>query len=146
MKKRYFIILVIIAIVLIFVVLSTKVNTCEELSMALDSEKQIDPARCDQYFAENQKPILVGGKLIDTSKLSTPWYGENRSEFTLTFKGFKKERRLRIATGEEAVPYEIGKFYRFDLGRECPLIHSMASSGNFLDSDLNALEHLEECS
>ena len=122
-----------------------QINTCEGLVNNFDV--QIDSNRhteCDKWVMEKKpKPILVGGKLIEISKTDGEAY--ERNEFMLTFKGFQKQGKIYIGTKNESVPYEIGKFYKFDLGNECKLIYSMASSGMFSDPNLDALEHLPEC-
>jgi len=63
----------------------------------------------------------------------------------LTFYGSEKQGMMYIGTEKEIIPYETGRFYKFDLGNKCKLMTSMASSGMFSDPHLDALEHLEKC-
>ena len=159
MEQKYYLIIGIIAIFGILVISGcvqqtktsdttvipdTQVDTCEELTnnfgVKIDS---IGAAECDKWATEGNKPIWVGGKLIDISKTDSAAY--ERNEFTLTFQSSQKQGKIYIGTKSESIPYEIGKFYKFDLGNKCKLIYSMASSGMFSDPNLDALEHLQEC-
>lgn len=91
-------------------------------------------------------PIWVGGILRNITKSSATGY--NRDEYRMTFEGVKKSRTIAVSifySNSKELPYEIGKFYSFDLRKHCTLMTSSASSGMFYDPDLNALEHLEEC-
>lgn len=59
----------------------------------------------------------------------------------LTFQGNKKSGELFLYTVEDAnLPYEIGKFYKFDLSN---IDKFSQRSGSFVDMELNKLEQLE---
>ena len=143
MKHKYDLI---VAAVLIAVIVTSgclQQNPCEELAKNFDAKKDsIGPEACNAW-SESREPIWVGGKLINVSKMYQPGY--ERNEFTLTFQGFETQGNIYIGTTNEGIPYEIGKFYKFDLGNKCKLLYSAASSGAFSDPDLDALEHLEQC-
>lgn len=120
------------------------INSCNKLSknfdLMIDSTNLVE---CDGYNASNQNPIWVGGKLINISKIYVDSYKKN--EFTLTFQGFKKQGNIYIGTKGEIIPYEVGKFYKFDLTNKCKLNRSMASSGMFSDPNLSELGGLKQC-
>lgn len=124
---------------------SAKTNTCDDLAKNFDAKiNSIGVAVCDVYNklpAEGgQKPIWVGGTLIDISKTYNS--AADRNEFHLTFQGATKQGTISIGTKSDSIPYSINQFYKFDLGHICELIYSMQSSGMFSDPDLNALEPL----
>jgi len=119
-------------------------NICEDLTLNFDAKiDSLDYDGCNRWSREGKKPIWVGARLINITRIYNEAY--ERYEFKLTFKGYKKQGDIYIGTKNESIPYEVGKFYKFDLSRECWLIYSMASSGMFSDPELNALEHLKEC-
>jgi hypothetical protein len=114
---------------------------CKELSSNFDAKiNSINPEECDKWdFGKN--PIWVGGTLKNMSTTYDSWH--NHGVHSLTFVGIKKEGIMRINTNISEIPYQIGKYYKFDLGKECVLFYSMASSGSFYDPNLTALEHME---
>ena len=119
---------------------AVRADTCEGLAKDFDAKiDSIDAAECDRWAEEGNPPIWVGGTLLDISKTSTP----DRNEFTLTFQGLARQDTIIIGTAEEDMPYQIGTFYKFDLGRECMLLYSMASSGMFSDPSLDALQPVD---
>ncbi len=123
---------------------NTQIDNCRELSKNFDARiDTISVAECDKWVTEGNKPIWVGGKLINVSKTYITSY--KRNEFTLIFQGSQKQGKIYIGTKNESIPYEISKFYKFDLGNKCKLIYSMTSSGMFLDPNLDTLEYLQEC-
>ena len=123
---------------------SANINSCNKLSknfdLIIDSSNFVE---CDGWNVNNQNPIWVGGKLINISKIYVDSY--KRNEFTLAFQGYKKQGNLYIGTKNEIIPYEIGKFYKFDLGNRCKIVRSMASSRMFSDPDLKELKELKQC-
>lgn len=121
------------------------VSSCKKLSRDFDTKIDTDNGECDKWDID-KKPIWVGGKLVSISQMSKA--SENpygRNEFSLTFKGDQKQGNIYINTKNEIIPYEVNKFYKFDLGNKCKLRRSMASSGGFSDPTLDALEELKKC-
>ncbi len=116
--------------------------TCEELSKNFDEKiDSITKPLCDKWVVE-KNPIWVGGTLVDVSKIYDRSF--DRYVHRLTFQGLKTKEDIIINTYQtDTIPYKVGKFYKFDLANNCPLISSAASSGNFFDPDLNALEPVE---
>ena len=124
----------------------TKTDTCEELAKKLD-EKIIDTNNPPGRFIIKDFEGIVGGKLI---KISEPWYfvpsdeEQNKVTYTMTFKGINKMGDLSLRTSSDLeLPYKTGEFYKFDLKNKNQF--SMQLSGAFMDPNLNALDHLQEC-
>jgi len=126
------------------VISDTLVADCEELNNNLNVKMDlIGVSKCMEWASEG-KSIWVGGKLINISRVNNPAY--DRNEFGLTFQGPQKREGISIGVKVgQSLPYEVGKFYRFNLRNTCALLQSMASSGMFYDPNLNNLEHLSEC-
>ena len=84
------------------------------------------------------KNIVVGGVLINVSKSINYYIGFQR---TLTFKGNERETIMYLfyRNDSESFPYELNKFYKFDLN-EVRL--SGAHSGQFMDPELNKLQEI----
>jgi hypothetical protein len=123
---------------------TTKPGICEALTDDFDAYiGQVDTTVCDRWETEGKEPNLVGGKIVNISKVYNEAY--TRNEFTLTIKGSSKLGQIYIGTQGSSIPYEVGRFYRFDLTNLCPLMRSAASSGMFYDPSLDALEHMHEC-
>ena len=143
-KHNYItVIVVILATVLISGCTQQTQPTCESLAKNFDAKiDSISITTCDKW-ADGSKPIWMGGTLISISKIYNSAY--ERNEFTLTFQGFENQGKIYISAKNNELPYEIGKFYKFDLGNKCKLFQSMASSGMFSDPNLNVLEHLAIC-
>jgi hypothetical protein len=117
-------------------------NTCEQLAINFDKNIAVaDVGACNQWQAEGSKPIMVGGTLINISKIYSESY--QRNEFTLTFKGSEKTGNIYIGTKLDTVPYHVGNFYEFDIMQKCRLIMSAASSGMYYDPNLSSLQELD---
>lgn len=109
--------------------------------LATNFDENINKLDCDKWN-NGENPLYMGGRLISIEKVRNTGY--ERNEFILTFQGKEKQESIVIGTKEENIPYTTGKFYKFDLGRKCRLMLSMASSGLFYDPELNALEEIKE--
>ncbi len=145
-QKYYWIISITVILGIVFIIgyIQQIPTSCEKLAKNFDDKiDSINASECDEWITEGKKPIWVGGKLIEVSKRYNAAY--DRNEFILTFQGLQNQGKIHIGTKNESIPYETGKFYKFDLGNKCKLIYSMASSGMFSDPKLDALEHLPEC-
>lgn len=117
---------------------SFDLNTCEGLAKNLDRE--IDTIK-DKCIVANKKPvILVGGELINVSTSYHEYEAVEKYTHKLFIRGATGYYDLYINSESETVPYKVGYFYKFDLGRICTLIFSAHSSGMFYDPDLNALQ------
>lgn len=125
---------------------TTQTDICEELAQKLD-EKIIDTNNPPGRFIINGFDGVVGGKLV---KISEPFYyvpsdEENKKvTYNMTLKGINKEGDLFLRTSSgSTLPYEVGKFYKFDLKNRNQ--YSSQLSGVFMDPNLDALEHLPQC-
>lgn len=120
-----------------------KIYDCNQLSTNLDSHRSFSPRVCSDWETNDYEPIEVGGLLINIDKS----YEEDneRYAFVLTFQGILSHRDIRITSKNDTLPYEIEKYYRFDLGNECFLMDSTTSSGNFADPELTSLKRMELC-
>lgn len=120
-------------------------NTCEQLAKNLD-EKIIDTNNPPGDFIIGDFEGIVGGTII---KISEPSYEENivlrrYLTYTITFIGVNKVGDLFLRTkSETTLPYKVDQFYKFDLKNKNK--YSAELSGVFIDTELNALEHLQEC-
>ncbi|MFC2162045.1 hypothetical protein ACFLRF_00055 [Candidatus Altiarchaeota archaeon] len=109
-------------------------DVCEELKLSFDEKiDSMSGTECNEWMENGKKPVWVGGRLI----------GRNGNR--LTFQGTAKQGTINLYSQGGPIPYETGRFYRFDLGRYCTLFYSMQLSGRYSDPDLNALTHLNEC-
>jgi ABC-type antimicrobial peptide transport system permease subunit len=121
---------IIIGIILVIIISShfIKINSCKYLKEELEKE--------DTIFNEFYK--VVGGTLTN---ISEPWYfddEQNKTTYTLTFKGITKYRTIELRTySNSSLRYQIGKFYRFNLNN---IRLGGRLGGNFLDPEMNKLE------
>lgn len=138
--------IIILGMVLISGCVQQQTLNCKELAKNLDNyikgDEQIfvEFPECDDWLYSGKPPIIVGGTLIDISDRRFN-IGYEHYEYSLTFQGYNKQGKLNLVTyTSKSLPYQIGQFYKFDLGDYCQTILSMALSGSFVDRDLNKLE------
>ena len=123
-------------------------NECDKLTKEFDKQAKIVNGNigleeCTTYdpdtgIVDTVKGITVGATLLDIkSRYINAYY------HTLTLKGDKKQGTISIKSSQPTIPYQIGKFYKFDLGRVCSNYFSAGSGGRFLDPSLNALQAIE---
>jgi hypothetical protein len=111
--------------------------SCEDLAKNLD-EKIIDSNNPPGNFRIQGFEGVVGGTLIS---ISNDTFIRDHNGYVLTFRGIEKEGKLSLGTvSEESFPYEIGKFYKFDLANKNQ--YSAALSGAFIDNNLDKLEEI----
>ena len=110
-------------------------------------EKIIDTNNPPGRFVISDFEGIVGGTLIE---ISEPWYyvpsdeEQGKVTYTMKFKGINEMGDLFLRTSSDtALSYTVGSFYKFDLKNRNQ--YSMQLSGAFMDSELDALEHLQEC-
>jgi hypothetical protein len=108
---------------------------CNALAAAFDNTLQTNWASVCPVNA------WVGARLLAKSVSYDSWY--HRYVTSLTMAGLEKQTELQITSGATTVsqvPYEVGRFYKYDVGGMCRLIFSSASSGMFYDPGLQALK------
>ncbi|PIN90613.1 hypothetical protein COU57_03080 [Candidatus Pacearchaeota archaeon CG10_big_fil_rev_8_21_14_0_10_32_14] len=145
MKKRYILLVVVIILVgLYFFYLyfnSNNINNCKKLAERLDNEavsKISLGKRCDDW-EDKQLPLYVGGYLENMTRTKDYDY----YTYTLVFKGIKNRLIILIETKEDSIPYNTGKFYKFNLNGQCRLSYLSTFSGKFYDPYLNKLKPLD---
>jgi len=110
-------------------------NSCERLAKSLD--KKINYGQIGGFHG------IVGGTLTNVSEA---WYfvptdrEQNRTTYTLTFRGIDKEGALYLRTDSNNLfSYEVGKFYKFDLSNRRM---SGYLSGSYFDLNMTELEQV----
>mgnify|MGYP001576587063 CR=1 FL=1 len=83
---------------------------------------------------------LVSGTLTKVTRTYEEVH--QRYSYRLDFKGTAKTGSIFITTAQDAIPYKIGTLYTYDPSNVCALQFSAASSGNFFDPELNALQEI----
>lgn len=140
-KLRFFLVLTLFVLFFIFIYYSQyKIplnESCETLSQALDKATKMPLARCFKW-EQNIKPLWVGGNLTSISNASA----YNYQDYFLKFKGDGKYLTIVIRSKKE-MNYEIGKFYIFDLNKQCRISYHSTFSGPFYDPNLDQLTPLE---
>ena len=144
MKKMPILLVVIVFIATIIIILSSGLfpsqAECQKLGRNLDNyitysqnldenRINVDAAECQNWLGTRQS-IMVGGTLIDKEDCQ---YVDTYKHYEcdLTFEGYDKQGKLLLTSSTDSLPYQIGQFYRFDLGGYCERIFSMAFSGSF---------------
>ena len=120
-------------ILLVFLPENSVNQSCEFLSEALDDASRLSLRRCVDW-EDNRKSLWIGGILTDISHKEIHDY----RDYTLKFSGAEKNLSINIRSKED-IPYETGKFYVFDLNRECRVSYSSTFSGMFYDPNLDQL-------
>lgn len=111
--------------------------SCNDLAKNLD-EKIIDTNNPPGKFIISDFEGVVGGTLI---AISNDTFIRGHNGYLLTFRGIEKEGTLSFGTiSEDDFPYEIGRFYKFNLANKNQ--YSAALSGAFIDNDLDKLEEI----
>ncbi len=143
MKKSLIIILFIVVIILVgvasYILLNQQntnnyLNSCEKLSDRLD-ENIVDTNNPPGRFSIQGYEGTVGGTLVN---IKDNGLDRDYQSYTLAFRGKNAEGELYLITqSSDALPYQIGQFYKFDLSNRNQ--YSAALSGSFIDNDLNKL-------
>ncbi len=127
------IIIVIIAGGIYFGFNNNKITECDKLALAFD--KKVNSVQNLGYEGN------VGGTLLE---VSDPYFyvpednEQNKTTYTLTFKGLEKEGKLYLRTySNKSFSYEVGKFYKIDLSNIRPNGHL---SGSYFDFDMDKLQ------
>ncbi|MFH1424157.1 MAG: hypothetical protein ABIG20_00580 [archaeon] len=105
------------------------VGECQKLSEELDNYVGIGSNNPIDNFCDKDYELWIGGVLLDYSCSYVPAY--TRYECDMTFQGYKERLNLHISNDEATLPFETGKFYKFDITKTCETRMSAASSGNF---------------
>ena len=114
-----------------------KMSECDVLAKNFDEKiNHVDAQLCWGSPEEE----WIGGTLVNVSKNHHPlgFY-----TYKLYFIGKEKGEYISIQTNKKDFPYEVGKFYKFDINKKCDLLFSAAMSGQFPDPYLNELEPLD---
>jgi hypothetical protein len=115
------------------------VSECDTLAKNFDSNNvnQFSVPECQRSNAS----VWVGGTLVNIARVQSDF--PKRYEYRLLFKGDRKYGTITIGNANDTIPYQAGKFYKFDLRNKCVLILSAESSGMFYDPNLNALTPMD---
>ena len=140
MKKSMIIFIVVITVILVgaYFYFTNEEDICEELlknfdKVITDRNNHPEPSRMQTM------DIVVGGTLIEAKESDFGFEGYN--DYILKFKGRDKEGWFYYQTNsEDTFPYEVGKFYKFDLS---DIRLSGYHSGIFIDNDLDKLELMD---
>ena len=115
-------------------------NNCTQLKDNFDLAAGLsldDTGFCEyENNTEILGPLWVGGTLKNIESVYSSVY--NRYENKLEFQGNNKKRTIWINLQTNTFPYQIGKFYKFNLRGECFYRDSNTSRGSFA-SDLGLL-------
>ena len=157
-KSFKLLILILVGILLTFLTLSKfqilkTLTVCEVLEKNLEefaTTKRGNPiefCREMNYIrdstSQKTKQFWVGGKLLNITRQFNEAY--DSYEFKLKFRGLRKEVEIYTFSFNPNIPYEIGKFYKFDAAKWCETLFSTAHSGFFRDHNFTLLEEFDEC-
>lgn len=111
---------------------------CDLLKEAYDEKiNYFDAVECNKVELFEIENVYVGGTLLNTS-----WEYDKvlkRYEHRMKFVGDEIEGWIFILSEREQIPYEVGKFYKFDLIRKCDFLKSSTDIGFYNDEGFKEL-------
>jgi len=102
-------------------------SSCEDLLNNFDNvAENFNTSVC---FGDDIPEFWVAGELISAEYNYQEWY--QQYNYILKFKGIAKTKTITLIMHSEEVVYELNKYYKFDYGKICNNMMSMANSGAF---------------
>jgi len=116
-------------------------SECILLMEAFDEKiNYFDAVDCNKVELFEIDNVFVGGVLLNVTTIYDKVL--KRYEHGLNFFGGEKEGWIFILSERETIPYEIGKFYKFDLIRKCDFLDSSTDIGFYNDAGFKELKEM----
>ena len=103
-------------------------SSCEDLLNNFDKIDTFDTSVCITDSTVTPE-FWVAGELISAEYNYQEAY--QQYNYILKFKGIAKTKTITLIMHSEEVVYELNKYYKFDYGKICNNMMSMANSGSF---------------
>ena len=103
-------------------------SSCEDLLNNFGNIDNFDTSVCISDSTSTPE-FWVAGKLISARYNYEEAY--NHHKYILEFKGINKTKTISVKVPSENMTFEINKYYKFNYGKICNNMMSMANSGSF---------------